>query len=140
MSRLSPPALNLPSRTALLCLMAATLAKGTTVLNNAAREPEIGDLVRCLTAMGAKIEGVDTHTLTITGVDALGGARLLRERLARRPDLPRAAAAQRVTQHRERGQAQVAELALVRWQRPPARYRRRRPSSALNATRTFLSR
>lgn len=54
-------------------LMAATLAKGTTVLRNAAREPEIGDLVRCLTAMGAKIEGVDTHTLTITGVDSLGG-------------------------------------------------------------------
>ena len=54
-------------------LMAATLAKGTTVLRNAAREPEIGDLVRCLTAMGAKIEGVDTHTLTITGVESLGG-------------------------------------------------------------------
>ena len=54
--------------------MAATLAKGTTVLNNAAREPEIVDLVRCLRAMGAQIEGEGTSTLTIEGVDRLGGA------------------------------------------------------------------
>ncbi len=55
-------------------MMAATLAKGTTVLSNAAREPEIGDLARCLIAMGAKIEGIDTDTLTIHGGTALSGA------------------------------------------------------------------
>ncbi|MEO9652509.1 MAG: UDP-N-acetylglucosamine 1-carboxyvinyltransferase [Roseobacter sp.] len=54
--------------------MAATLAKGTTVLNNAAREPEIVDLVRCLRAMGAQIEGEGSSTITIEGVDRLGGA------------------------------------------------------------------
>ncbi|MBJ7486141.1 UDP-N-acetylglucosamine 1-carboxyvinyltransferase [Brevundimonas sp.] len=54
-------------------LMAAVLARGTTVLKRAAREPEIGDLVRCLISMGAKIEGVDTDTLTITGVTSLTG-------------------------------------------------------------------
>ncbi len=55
-------------------LMAATLAKGTTVLKNAAREPEIVDLAACLTAMGAVIEGAGTSTITIQGVDRLHGA------------------------------------------------------------------
>ena len=55
-------------------LMAATLARGTTVLNNAAREPEIVDLARCLRAMGARIEGEGTATITIEGVDAVHGA------------------------------------------------------------------
>ncbi len=55
-------------------LMAATLAKGSTVLNNAAREPEIVDLARCLRRMGAQIEGEGTSTITIQGVDRLGGA------------------------------------------------------------------
>jgi UDP-N-acetylglucosamine 1-carboxyvinyltransferase len=55
-------------------LMAATLAKGETVLDNAAAEPEIGDLAACLVAMGAKIEGIGTKRLVITGVDALSGA------------------------------------------------------------------
>ncbi len=55
-------------------LMAATLAKGTTVLENAAREPEIVDLARCLRRMGAQIEGEGTSTITIQGVDRLGGA------------------------------------------------------------------
>ena len=54
-------------------LLAAVLAQGTTVLRKAAREPEIGDLARCLTAMGAKIEGIDTDVLTVTGVTSLGG-------------------------------------------------------------------
>jgi UDP-N-acetylglucosamine 1-carboxyvinyltransferase len=45
-----------------------------TDLRKAAREPEIGDLARCLTAMGARIEGIDTDVLTITGVSSLGGA------------------------------------------------------------------
>ena len=55
-------------------VMAATLAKGTTVLKNAAREPEIVDLVKCLRAMGAQIEGEGTGTITIQGVDKLHGA------------------------------------------------------------------
>lgn len=54
-------------------LMAATLAKGTTVIENAAREPEISDLAHCLNAMGAKISGIDSATLTIEGVDDLTG-------------------------------------------------------------------
>ena len=55
-------------------LMAATLAKGTTVIENAAREPEIVDLAKCLRAMGAQIEGEGTSTITIQGVDRLHGA------------------------------------------------------------------
>ena len=55
-------------------LLAAVLADGVTVLRKAAREPEIGDLARCLTAMGARVEGIDTDVLTITGVSSLGGA------------------------------------------------------------------
>ena len=55
-------------------LMAATLARGTTVIRNAAREPEIVDLVQCLRKMGAEIEGEGTATLTIQGVTALHGA------------------------------------------------------------------
>ncbi len=55
-------------------LLAATLAKGTTVLNNAAREPEIVDLADCLRKMGAQIEGDGTSTISIQGVDRLNGA------------------------------------------------------------------
>jgi UDP-N-acetylglucosamine 1-carboxyvinyltransferase len=55
-------------------MMAATLAKGTTVINNAAREPEIVDLATCLRSMGAHIEGDGTSTITIEGVERLGGA------------------------------------------------------------------
>ncbi len=55
-------------------LMAATLAKGTTIIENAAREPEIVDLAVCLRRMGAQIEGEGTSTITIQGVDRLGGA------------------------------------------------------------------
>ncbi|NCC03785.1 MAG: UDP-N-acetylglucosamine 1-carboxyvinyltransferase [Proteobacteria bacterium] len=55
-------------------LMAATLAKGETVLNNAAREPEVTDLAQCLVKMGAKIEGIGTDKLVITGVDRLHAA------------------------------------------------------------------
>ena len=56
-------------------MMAATLADGTTVLENAAREPEVVDLARCLTAMGARIAGAGTDRITIEGVSALHGAR-----------------------------------------------------------------
>ena len=55
-------------------MMAATLAKGTTVINNAAREPEIVDLATCLRAMGAQIDGEGTSRIEIQGVDRLGGA------------------------------------------------------------------
>jgi UDP-N-acetylglucosamine 1-carboxyvinyltransferase len=52
-------------------MMAATLAQGTTVMENVAKEPEIVDLARCLRAMGAKIEGEGTSVITIEGVDEL---------------------------------------------------------------------
>ncbi|RWB67616.1 UDP-N-acetylglucosamine 1-carboxyvinyltransferase [Mesorhizobium sp.] len=57
-------------------MMAASLAKGETVLENAAREPEIVNLAECLAAMGAKIHGAGTSTITIQGVEALSGARV----------------------------------------------------------------
>lgn len=55
-------------------LMAAVLAEGTTILENAAREPEVVDLADCLIAMGARISGAGTDTLVIDGVDRLHGA------------------------------------------------------------------
>ncbi|MDG1431347.1 MAG: UDP-N-acetylglucosamine 1-carboxyvinyltransferase [Paracoccaceae bacterium] len=55
-------------------VMAASLAKGTSILKNAAREPEIVDLVSCLKKMGAQIEGEGTSEITIQGVDRLGSA------------------------------------------------------------------
>ena len=55
-------------------LMAATLAEGRTVLANAAREPEIGDLAACLVSMGARIEGIGSDKLIIEGVDRMHGA------------------------------------------------------------------
>lgn len=64
-------------------LMAATLAKGTSVLKNAAREPEIVDLAACLQAMGAQIDGAGTDRIEIQGVPSLGGAthRVLADRV-----------------------------------------------------------
>ena len=56
-------------------MMAAVLAKGTTVLENCAREPEIPDLARLLTKMGARIQGAGTERIEIEGVRELGGAR-----------------------------------------------------------------
>ncbi|HJY76445.1 MAG TPA: UDP-N-acetylglucosamine 1-carboxyvinyltransferase [Burkholderiales bacterium] len=55
-------------------MMAAALAEGTTLIENAAREPEVVDLAKCLTAMGAKIEGAGTAVIRVEGVPALGGA------------------------------------------------------------------
>jgi UDP-N-acetylglucosamine 1-carboxyvinyltransferase len=55
-------------------MMAAALAEGETLLENAAREPEVVDLARCLAAMGAKIEGAGTDVIRIEGVSSLGGA------------------------------------------------------------------
>ncbi|ARU31524.1 UDP-N-acetylglucosamine 1-carboxyvinyltransferase [Sulfuriferula sp. AH1] len=55
-------------------MMAATLAQGVTILENAAREPEVVDLANCLIAMGADISGAGTDTITINGIDKLHGA------------------------------------------------------------------
>jgi UDP-N-acetylglucosamine 1-carboxyvinyltransferase len=55
-------------------LMAATLAEGTTLIENAAREPEVLDLARCLVAMGAQIEGAGSDLIRVEGVRSLGGA------------------------------------------------------------------
>ena len=55
-------------------MLAGTLAEGTTLIENAAREPEVVDLARCLIAMGAKIEGAGGATIRIEGVASLGGA------------------------------------------------------------------
>ncbi len=54
-------------------MMAASLADGTTIIENAAREPEVADLAHCLNAMGAKISGAGTDTITIEGVERLSG-------------------------------------------------------------------
>ncbi|HKK13574.1 MAG TPA: UDP-N-acetylglucosamine 1-carboxyvinyltransferase [Gammaproteobacteria bacterium] len=56
-------------------MMAATLAKGTTLIENAAREPEVVDLANCLNQMGAKVYGAGTDTIEIEGVDNLSGTR-----------------------------------------------------------------
>ncbi len=56
-------------------LMAATLASGTTIIDNAAQEPEVEDLAHCLVAMGAKIDGIGTSRLVIEGVERLEGCR-----------------------------------------------------------------
>jgi len=56
-------------------MMAAVLAEGTTVLENAAREPEVADLARLLVAMGARIDGAGTERIEIQGVPEIGGAR-----------------------------------------------------------------
>jgi UDP-N-acetylglucosamine 1-carboxyvinyltransferase len=57
-----------------VALMAATLAQGTTVIRNAAREPEVVDLAECLVKMGAKIQGAGTSEIVVEGVSGLGGA------------------------------------------------------------------
>ena len=76
-------------------MMAATLADGVTVLENAAREPEVVDLAHCLIAMGAKIEGAGSDTITIIGVEKLHGAshRVMPDRIESGTFLVAAAAA-----------------------------------------------
>jgi UDP-N-acetylglucosamine 1-carboxyvinyltransferase len=76
-------------------MMAAALADGVTVLENAAREPEVVDLAHCLIAMGARIEGAGSDTITITGVDRLHGAshRIMPDRIESGTFLVAAAAA-----------------------------------------------
>ncbi|HEV2430085.1 MAG TPA: UDP-N-acetylglucosamine 1-carboxyvinyltransferase [Burkholderiales bacterium] len=76
-------------------MMAAALAEGETLIENAAREPEVVDLARCLTAMGAKIEGAGTAVIRIHGVHTLGGAehRVMPDRIETGTYLAAAAAA-----------------------------------------------
>ena len=64
-------------------MMAATLAKGTTVIDNAAQEPEVADVAKCLVAMGAQISGAGSSRIVIEGVERLGGAhhRILPDRI-----------------------------------------------------------
>ncbi len=64
-------------------LLAAALAKGETLIENAAREPEVGDVARCLVKMGAQIEGIGSSTLKVQGCDRLEGAvhRVLPDRI-----------------------------------------------------------
>jgi UDP-N-acetylglucosamine 1-carboxyvinyltransferase len=64
-------------------MMAATLARGDTTIENAAREPEVRDLAECLAKMGARIEGAGTDTILVSGVERLGGAvhRVLPDRI-----------------------------------------------------------
>jgi UDP-N-acetylglucosamine 1-carboxyvinyltransferase len=76
-------------------MLAATLAEGTTLLENAAREPEVVDLANCLRAMGAKIEGAGTDTIRVEGVSSLSGAkhRVMPDRIETGTYLAAAAAA-----------------------------------------------
>ncbi|HUK05735.1 MAG TPA: UDP-N-acetylglucosamine 1-carboxyvinyltransferase [Burkholderiales bacterium] len=76
-------------------MMAAALAEGTTVLENAAREPEVVDLARCLAAMGAKIEGAGSDVIRVEGVGRLEGAdyRVMPDRIETGTFLAAAAAA-----------------------------------------------
>jgi UDP-N-acetylglucosamine 1-carboxyvinyltransferase len=76
-------------------MMAAALAEGETLLENAAREPEVVDLARCLGAMGAKIEGAGSDVIRIQGVRSLGGAehRVMPDRIETGTYLAAAAAA-----------------------------------------------
>jgi len=76
-------------------MMAAALAEGETLIENAAREPEVVDLARCLAAMGAKIEGAGSDVIRIAGVRSLGGAehRVMPDRIETGTYLAAAAAA-----------------------------------------------
>jgi UDP-N-acetylglucosamine 1-carboxyvinyltransferase len=103
-------------------MMAAALADGVTVLENAAREPEVMDLAHCLIAMGAKIEGAGSDTISITGVDKLHGAthRIMPDRIESGTFLVAAAAAGgdiTLTDAR----ADILENVLEKWQEAGAK-------------------
>jgi len=84
-------------------MMAATLAEGRTVLENAAREPEVVDLADCLNAMGARVSGAGTDVITIDGVERLGGAshRIMPDRIETGTFLAAAAATRGVVTLRD---------------------------------------
>lgn len=96
-------------------LMAAALARGTTILENAAREPEIVDLAECLKAMGARIEGAGSATIRVEGVEKLHGAqyRVMPDRIETGTYLAAAAATRgRVKLHATR--ADILEAVLLK--------------------------
>ena len=98
-------------------LMAAVLAEGTTLLENAAMEPEVVDLADCLNAMGARIEGAGTSRITVHGVDALHAARhsVLPDRIETGTFLVAAAmTGGRITAHRTRADTLDAVLDKLR--------------------------
>lgn len=98
-------------------LMAAVLADGTTLLENAAMEPEVVDLADCLNAMGARIEGAGTSRITVHGVDALHAARhsVLPDRIETGTFLVAAAmTGGRITAHRTRADTLDAVLDKLR--------------------------
>ena len=81
-------------------VMAAVLAQGTTIFRNAASEPHVQDLCRCLVQMGARIEGIGSNMLTIHGVDRLNGAEFTHRRgLSRSRQLYRAGGRDRRRDH-----------------------------------------
>lgn len=96
-------------------LMAAVLAKGKTVLENAAREPEIVDLAECLVAMGAKISGIGTDKLEIEGVPSLQGChyRIMPDRIETGTYLTAAAATQGSVMLRDT-RADILEVVLLK--------------------------
>lgn len=98
-------------------LMAAVLAEGKTILENAAREPEIVDLANLLVAMGAKISGIGTSTLTIEGVDSLHGCdySVMPDRIETGTYLV-AAAATRGKVHLTHTSASILEAVIVKLQ------------------------
>ena len=112
-------------------MMAATLAEGTTTLENAAREPEVVDLARCLVAMGARIAGAGTDRIVVEGVDRLHGAThaIMPDRIetghVRRGD--------RGGRRRRHGRGRAGR---TRSRRSSASSRRRAPTSASRATRS----
>lgn len=96
-------------------LMAATLARGKTVLDNAAREPEIVDLAQCLVSMGAQIEGIGTDSMTIHGVPRLHGCtyKVMPDRIETGTYLVAAAAARGRVRLRET-QADILDAVLLK--------------------------
>ncbi|VUD59993.1 UDP-N-acetylglucosamine 1-carboxyvinyltransferase [Thalassocella blandensis] len=96
-------------------LMAAVLAKGKTILENAAREPEVVDLAECLVAMGAKIQGIGTDHLVIEGVDELQGCsyRIMPDRIETGTYLT-AAAATRGSVMLRHTRADILEVVLLK--------------------------
>ena len=103
-------------------LMAAVLADGITTLENAAREPEVVDLAQCLVAMGADIEGIGTQTVTIRGVDHLGGCHycIMPDRIETGTYLV-AAAASRGRVRLKNTRADILEAVLIKLEEAGAR-------------------
>lgn len=95
-------------------LMAATLAKGVTILENAAREPEVLDLANCLIGMGARIEGAGTDTIRIEGVERLQGGvhRVIPDRIETGTYLVAAAASRGSIQVRDTDPTQLDSVLL----------------------------